>query len=87
MTPEQIARQHSCSLKNVYSHLARAIGNGQLSLEQALDLPDDLLGELQDAFLDGDGELPPAAEIARQFSTLDEGIVYCVRAALQAEFG
>ncbi len=87
MTPEQIARQHSCSLKNVYSHLARAIGKGQLSLEQALDLPDDLLGELQDAFLDGDGELPPAAEIARQFSTLDEGIVYCVRAALQAEFG
>ncbi len=87
MTPEQIARQHECSLKNVYSHLARAIGNEQLSLEQALDLPEELLGEIQDAFLEGDGELPPAAEIARQFGQLDEGVLYCVRAALQAEFG
>lgn len=87
MTPEQIARQHSCSLKNVYSHLARAIGNQQLSLEQALDLPEELLGEIQDAFLDGDGELPPAAEVSRQFSGMEEGVFYCVRAALQAEFG
>lgn len=87
MTPEQIARQHNCSLKNVYSHLARAIGNEQLSLEQALDLPEVLLGEIQDAFLDGDGELPPAAEIAREFTELDEGILYCVRAALLAELG
>ncbi|TDQ36790.1 DNA helicase RecQ [Thiopseudomonas denitrificans] len=87
MTPEQIARQHSCSLKNVYSHLARAIGNEQLSLEQALDLPEELLGEIQDAFLDGDGELPSASEVARQFASLDEGVLYCIRAALQAEFG
>ena len=72
MTPEQIARQHSCSLKNVYSHLARAIGNEQLSLEQALDLPEELLGEIQDAFLDGDGELPAAAEVARLFESIDE---------------
>ena len=87
MTPEQIARQHSCSLKNVYSHLARAIGNEQLSLEQALDLPEELLGEIQDAFLDDDGELPSASEVARQFASLDEGVLYCIRAALQAEFG
>ena len=87
MTPEQIARQHKCSLKNVYSHLARAIGNEQLSLEQALDLPEELLGEIQDVFLDGDGELPTAAEVARQFTSIDEGVFYCVRAALQAEFG
>lgn len=87
MTPEQIARQHSCSLKNVYSHLARAIGNEQLSLEQALDLPEELLGEIQDAFLDGDGELPAAAEVARLFESIDEGVFYCVRAALQSEFG
>ena len=87
MTPEQIARQHSCSLKNVYSHLARAISNEQLTLEQALDLPDELLGDIQDAFLEGDGELPPAAEVARQFDSLDEGLFYCVRAALQLELG
>lgn len=87
MTPEQIARQHSCSLKNVYSHLARAISNGQLSLEQALDMPEELLGEIQDIFLDGDGQLPPASEVAQQFEDLDEGLFYCVRAALRAEFG
>jgi ATP-dependent DNA helicase RecQ len=87
MTPAQIASQLKCSEKNVYGLLAEAIGRQQLSLEQALDLPEDLLGELQDAFLDGEGELPPVAAILPQFAgRLDEGVLHCVRAALQAEF-
>ncbi len=87
MTPAQIARQLDCSEKNVYALLAEAIGQQQLSLEQALDLPEDLLGEIQEAFLDGEGELPPVAEIAAQFATrVPEAVLYCVRAALQAEF-
>jgi ATP-dependent DNA helicase RecQ len=87
MTPAQIASQLKCSEKNVYNLLAEAIGRQQLSLEQALDLPDDLLGELQDAFLDGEGELPPVAAILPLFAgRLDEGVLHCVRAALQAEF-
>ncbi|UUY06678.1 DNA helicase RecQ [Pseudomonas sp. J452] len=87
MTPLQIAAQLKCTEKNVYSLLAEAIGRQQLSLEQALDLPDDLLGEIQDAFLDGEGELPPVAAIAEQFAgKVPEGVLYCVRAALQAEF-
>jgi ATP-dependent DNA helicase RecQ len=68
MTPAQIARQLDCTEKNVYALLAEAIGQQQLSLEQALDLPDDLMGEVQDAFLEGDGELPPVAALAERFS-------------------
>jgi ATP-dependent DNA helicase RecQ len=87
MTPMQIAGQLQCSEKNVYSLLAEAIGEHQLSLEQALDLPEELLSEIQDAFLDGEGELPPVAEIAGQFTgRVPEGVLYCVRAALQSEF-
>ena len=87
MTPAQIAGQLKCSEKNVYSLLAEAIGRQELSLEQALDLPEDLLAEVQDAFLDGEGELPPVAEIQPLFgSRVPEGVLYCVRAALAAEF-
>jgi len=88
MTPLQIASQLQCSEKNVYSLLAEAIGRQQLSLEQALDLPEELLGEIQDAFLDGEGELPPVAEVSGLFvGRAEDGVLYCVRAALQAEFG
>ncbi|MNI88721.1 hypothetical protein D3C73_1460470 [compost metagenome] len=87
MTPLQIAGQLQCSEKNVYTLLAEAIGKQQLSLEQALDLPEDLMGEVQDAFLDGEGELPPVAEISALFAgRVPEGVLYCIRAALQSEF-
>jgi len=87
MTPTQIAGQLQCTEKNVYSLLAEAIGAQQLSLEQALDLPEELLGEIQDAFLDGEGELPPVAQIQEQFAArVPEGVLYCIRAALQSEF-
>lgn len=87
MTPAQIASQLNCTEKNVYSLLAEAIGNQQIALEQALDLPEDLMMEVQDAFLDGEGELPPVAEIAEQFNgRVPVGVLHCVRAALQSEF-
>jgi ATP-dependent DNA helicase RecQ len=87
MTPAQIAGQLDCSEKNVYSLLAEAIGRQQLSLDQALDLPQELLGEIQDAFLEGDGELPAASAISDMFSgRVELGVLHCVRAALQAEF-
>ena len=88
MTPEQISQQMQCSLKNVYTLMAQAIAANLLSLEQALDLPEELLGDIQDAFLQGDGDLPSVASIAEQFTPqIEEGVLYCVRAALQAEFG
>ncbi|QMV61421.1 DNA helicase RecQ [Pseudomonas berkeleyensis] len=87
MTPTQIAGQLGCSEKNVYSLLAEAIAQQQLTLEQALDLPEELLGEIQETFLDGEGELPAVSEIAPLFAgRVDEAVLYCVRAALQAEF-
>ena len=87
MTPAQIAGQLNCTEKNVYSLLAEAIGEQQLTLEQALDLPEELLGEIQESFLDGEGELPAVSEIAPLFAgRVDEAVLYCVRAALQAEF-
>jgi ATP-dependent DNA helicase RecQ len=87
MTPAQIAGQLHCSEKNVYSLLAESLGRQELSLDQALDLPEDLLSEIQDAFLDGEGELPPVSAIAEQFGKrVPEGVLYCVRAALAAEF-
>ncbi|MDF2487746.1 MAG: ATP-dependent helicase RecQ [Pseudomonas sp.] len=87
MTPAQIAGQLHCSEKNVYSLLAESLGRQELSLDQALDLPEDLLSEIQDAFLDGEGELPPVSAIAEQFGKrVPEGVLYCVRAALVAEF-
>ena len=87
MTPEQISQQMHCSLKNVYALMAQAIAGNLLSLEQAIDLPEELLGSIQDAFLQGDGELPSVASIAEQFTPqIEEGVLYCVRAALQAEF-
>lgn len=87
MTPAQIAGQLNCTEKNVYSLLAEAIAEQQLTLEQALDLPEELLGEIQESFLDGEGELPAVSEIAPLFAgRVDEAVLYCVRAALQAEF-
>jgi len=86
MTPPQISRQLSCSEKNVYSILAEAIARQQLSLEQALELPDDLVGEIQDAFLEEEGDLPPAAALADRFADqVPVGVLYCIRAALAAE--
>jgi len=50
-------------------------------------LPEALLSEVQDAFLDGEGELPAVSEIAPHFQgRVPEGVLYCVRAALQSEF-
>ncbi|SEI95107.1 ATP-dependent DNA helicase RecQ [Azotobacter beijerinckii] len=87
MTPAQIAHQLDCTEKNVYSLLAEAIGRRQLTLEQALDLPEELLGEIHDAFLEGDGELPPVAALAERFGgRVPQGVLLCVRTALQAEF-
>ena len=86
MTPEQAARQLNCSEKNVYALLAEAIAGQQIALEQALDLPEDLLAEIQDAFLEDEGELPPVAQVAARFEgRVSSGALYCVRAALQAE--
>src|SRR5690606_20801161 len=87
MTPAQIASQLNVTEKNVYGLLAEAIGNQQLTLEQALDLPEELLMEVQGAFRDGEGELPAGAEVAAVVrGRVARGALHCVRAALESEF-
>ncbi|QLF91898.1 DNA helicase RecQ [Pseudomonas sp. ABC1] len=87
MTPEQIASQLSCTERNVYSLLAEALTRQELTLEQALDIPEDLMGQIQDVFLDGEGELPAVSTVAAQFAgRVPEGVLFCVRAALESEF-
>ena len=87
MTPEQIARQLSCSERSVYAQLAHAISAGQLALEQAIDLPEDQLMEIQDLFLAADGDLPSVGEASSQLPGVSAGILACVRAALVLELG
>jgi ATP-dependent DNA helicase RecQ len=83
MTPLQIAGQLQCSEKNVYTMLAEAIGKQQLSLEQALDLPEELMGEVQDAFLDGEGELPPVVGSGRVVCRACPGGRACIACGLR----
>jgi ATP-dependent DNA helicase RecQ len=76
--PAQIAGQLNCSEKNVYS-LGRSHWPPGAELEQALDLPEELMMEVQDAFLDGEGELPPVSESRRCSARASPKACYCVR--------
>ncbi|WP_071870503.1 DNA helicase RecQ [Atopomonas hussainii] len=86
MTPAQMAEQLKLSEKSVYGYLAELISAGQLSLEQAIDLPESLLGEIQDVFLDGDGDLPGVSQVRELLGgRVNDGVLHCVRSALAME--
>ncbi|PAU86445.1 DNA helicase RecQ [Pseudomonas sp. WN033] len=87
MGTEQIARQLGQPAKQIWMQLAQAISLRQLALEQVLDLPAEQIERLQDAFLnDGGDELPGVRTLARQLDEpVDEGILHCIRAALELE--
>ena len=88
MTPEQMAQHLGCAERIIYPFLAEGISRQQLSLEQALDLPEELLGEIQDAFLSGEDDVPPVSHVYEQLAhQVPIGILQCVRAALLVEFG
>lgn len=88
MSPEQIALQLNCSESKVYPVLAEAIAEQLLRLEQALDIPDDLLGDIQDLFLAGEEGLPSVAYVSEQLNhQVATGILQCIRAALLVECG
>jgi len=85
MPPTQIAEQLKCSEKTLWRLLSEAIGKQQLRL-QVLGVAPVLLEAIQDAFLEGDGELPAVSTLVPHFSEqVPEGVLHCVRAALQAE--
>lgn len=87
MTVSQIANHLSCSQKSVYRTLADGIRQQQLSLEQALDLPNDLLESIQAAFLAEEGKLANVPKVYKQLNgQVEEGILYCVHSALMDVF-
>lgn len=88
MSPEQIAQQLKCAEARIYPVLAEAISEQLLRLEQALDIPEDLLGDIQDLFLAGEESLPSVAYVAEQLNhQVATGILQCIRAALLVECG
>ena len=84
MGPEQISRQLSIPVKQVYMQLAQAISIGKLALHHAVDLPPGQLERIQDAFLnDAEEDLPGVRTVARELEEpVEEGVLHCIRAAL-----
>jgi len=87
MPPTQIVKQLKCSEKTLWRLLSEAIGKQQLTL-QVLGVEPALLETIQDAFLEGDGELPAVSTLTPRFAEqVPMGVLHCIRAALQAELG
>jgi len=87
MTPAQMMQRLACSEKTFWRLLGEAIARQQLTLK-VLGVPEALLSEMGEAFLEGDGELPAVSVVAPRFAgQVPEGALYCVRAALKAELG
>lgn len=87
MTVSQIGQHLNCSTKAVYRSLAEAISQQQLSLEQALDLPNDLLDKIQTGFLAEEGKLASVTKVYKQLNgQVDEGVLHCVRTSLMDLF-
>lgn len=83
MVVEQIAKQLSCTPKAVYRALAEAISQQQISLEQALDLPEDSLDKIRSSFLIEEGKLASVPKVYKQLGgAVEEGVLYCVHSAL-----
>lgn len=87
MSVQQIALQLNCSRKVVYRTLATGIRQQQLSLEQAIDLPENLLDKIQTSFLEDEGKLSSVPKVYKQLGgQVEEGILYCVQSALADMF-
>lgn len=88
MVVEQIAHKLNCTSRVVYRALAEAISQQQLSLEQALDLPEDLLDRIRHSFLEEEGKLASVPKVYKQLGgEVEEGVLYCVHSALADIFG
>ncbi|WP_374086899.1 DNA helicase RecQ [Methylomicrobium lacus] len=86
---EQIAAQRELKTTTIYGHLAEGIEQGQVMLQEVVDLPEQEIKSIQEALLklpDERGQtLKPAFD---QFSGIyNYGILRCVRAALNRMTG
>jgi len=84
LSPELIAEQRDFTLGTIYSHLSRCIEEGELRLNEVVDLSEDELGAIQLAF----DQVPPDNPMVLKpvFDALqgryDYGLLRCVRAAM-----
>ncbi|WP_253037831.1 DNA helicase RecQ [Pleionea sp. CnH1-48] len=79
---EAIAEQQQVKEGTIYNHLAKAIETGQLQLEQVIDIQDDELDQIRQAFeLQGEeGRLKPVFETFE--GTYSYDILKCVKASM-----
>jgi len=85
-SPLEIAHVRDLTLTTVYNHLAKAIGQGEIELEDVLNLDEKELKAIQFAFeQQEDGKLKPVFEALD--GSYDYGVLQCVRASLfQSEY-
>ncbi|MHB9134541.1 MAG: DNA helicase RecQ [Armatimonadota bacterium] len=88
-TPARIAAERIISVSSIYNHLAVAIEDGRLALQNVLDLDEDEIGRIEHAIL----SLPPEQRqhLRPVYDALDGaydyGIIRCVLADLVHRFG
>ena len=85
MTTEQIALQQKLSAKVIYNHLARGISQGQLEMNDVVELPDAELRHIEQVIHECQREygnaLKPVYEALA--GVYEMGILRCVKAGLQ----
>ncbi len=81
MAPVAIAHQRNLTLNTVHSHLAKAIENGELALEDVVTLEKHELRAIQLAFEQSDdGKIKSVYEVLE--GAYEYGVLQCVRATL-----
>lgn len=81
MTPLAIAQNRDLTMATIYKHLAAAIEQGELELNDVVDLNDKQLRTIQFAFeQSGDDKLKPVHDALE--GEYDFGVLQCVRASL-----
>ncbi len=84
LAPLAIAHQRDLTLITVYNHLAKAIEQGEIELDDAIELDDKELNAIQFAFEQSeDGKLKPIYETLE--GEYDYGVLQCIRASLQQQ--
>ncbi|USA44807.1 helix-turn-helix domain-containing protein [Spongiibacter taiwanensis] len=77
----EIAHRRDLTISTVYRHLANAIAEGELELDDVVELNDAALKEIRFAFEHSeDGRLKPVYEFLD--GEYDYGVLACVKAAL-----
>ncbi len=81
MAPLAIAHQRDLTLTTVYNHLAKAIGQGEIELDDAIELDEKEIKAIHFALEQSeDGKLKPVYDALE--GDYDYGVLQCVRASL-----